>query len=226
MEPVEHGGERLISIVLAEDHQIVRQSLRALLETEPDLHVVGETGDGLEAIQLTEELRPEILVLDLMLPGVNGLEVTRQVRQRSTDTQVVILSMHANEAYVLDALHAGATAYVLKESASHEFIHAIREAAAGRRYLGSPLSEQAIEVYLQKIKASVLDPYETLSPREREVLRLTAAGLTRNQIANQLAISPRTVETYRASLMHKLNLDRPIELIHYALQREIVSAED
>jgi RNA polymerase sigma factor (sigma-70 family) len=216
----------LITIVLAEDHQIVRQSLRVLLEAEPGFHVVGETGDGLQAIQLVEELRPEVLVLDLMMPGVNGLEVARQVRRRSADTKVVILSMHANEAYVLDALHVGATAYVLKESASHEFIHAIREAAVGRRYLSSPLSEQAMEVYLQRIKASVLDPYETLSPREQEVLRLTAEGFTRNQIADQLAISPRTVETYRASLMRKLNLNRPIELIHYALQRGIVSPQN
>jgi len=157
---------RMTTIVLADDHHVVRQGLRSLLEAEPDFSVVGEAGDGLEAAQLVERLQPDVLVLDLMMPGLNGLEVTRQVSQRSPRTHVVILSMHPNEAYVLEALRAGAAAYVLKESTSAELVRAVREAVAGRRYLSPPLSEHAIEAYMQKAEPAVLDPYETLTARQ------------------------------------------------------------
>jgi DNA-binding NarL/FixJ family response regulator len=214
-----------MTIVLADDHHVVRQGLRSLLEAEPDLSVVGETGDGLEAAQLVERLQPDVLVLDLMMPGLNGLEVTRQVSQRSPQTHVVILSMHANEAHVLEALRAGAAAYVLKESTSGELVRAVREAFAGRRYLSPPLSERAIEAYMQKAESAALDPYEMLTAREREVLHLVVEGHTSAEIAERLFISRRTVETHRANLMRKLHLRTHTDLIRYALQRGILPME-
>ncbi len=215
----------MTTIVLADDHHIVRQGLRSLLEAESDFSVVGETGDGVEAAQLVERLRPDVLVLDLMMPGLNGLEVTRQVSQRSPQTRVVILSMHANEAHVLEALRAGAVAYVLKESTSAELVRAVREAVAGRRYLSPPLSERAIEAYMQKAESVALDPYETLTAREREVLYLVAEGHTNAEIADRLFISRRTVETHRANLMRKLDLRTQTDLISYALRRGILPME-
>jgi len=215
----------MTTIVLADDHHVVRQGLRSLLEAEPDFSIVGEAGDGLEAAQLVERLQPDVLVLDLMMPGLNGLEVTRQVSQRSPQTHVVILSMHPNEAYVLEALRAGAAAYVIKESTSAELVRAVREAVAGRRYLSPPLSERAIEVYMQKAESAALDPYETLTAREREVLHLAAEGHTNAEIADRLFISRRTVETHRANLMRKLGLRSQTDLIRYALQRGILPME-
>jgi DNA-binding NarL/FixJ family response regulator len=215
----------MTTIVLADDHHVVRQGLRSLLEAEPDFSVVGETGDGLEATQLVERLQPDVLVLDLMMPSLNGLEVTRQVSQRSPQTHVVILSMHANEAHVLEALRAGAAAYVLKESTSAELVRAVHEAIAGRRYLSPPLSERAIEVYMQKAEPAALDPYETLTAREREVLHLVAEGHTNAEIADRLFISRRTVETHRANLMRKLSLRTQTDLISYALRRGILPME-
>jgi two-component system response regulator NreC len=215
----------MTTIVLADDHHVVRQGLRSLLEAEPDFSVIGETGDGLEVTQLVERLRPHVLVLDLMMPGLNGLEVTRQVSQRSPQTRVVILSMHANEAYVLEALRAGAAAYILKESTADELVRAVREAVAGRRYLSPPLSERAIETYMQKAESAALDSYETLTAREREVLHLVAEGHTNAEIADRLFISRRTVETHRANLMRKLGLRSQTDLISYALRRGLLPME-
>ncbi len=213
------------TILLVDDHQVVRQGLRALLKVEPDLQVVGEAGDGLEAIQMVERLKPNVLVLDLMMPGVNGLEVTRQVHQRFPDTRIIVLSMHANEAYVLEALRNGAIGYVLKETGITDLVHAVREALAGRRYLSPPLSARAIDSYIQKAQAAELDPYETLTTREREVLQLAAQGLTNAEVAARLSISPRTAETHRANVMHKLGLETQIDLIRFALKRGILPME-
>jgi DNA-binding NarL/FixJ family response regulator len=215
----------MTTIVLADDHQVVRQGLRALLEAEPDFSVVGEAGDGLEALQQIERLKPDVLVLDLMMPGLNGLEVTRQTDKHSSHTRVVILSMYANEAYVLEALGNGASAYVLKDSSSADLVQAVREVAAGHRYLSPPLSDRAIEAYQEKAKAAALDNYETLTTREREVLQLAAEGHTSAEIAARLGISPRTAETHRANLMHKLNLHTQADLIRYALRRGIIPME-
>ena len=214
------------TIVLADDHHVVRQGLRALLEAEPDFTVVGEAADGLEAVHLVERMQPNVLVLDLMLPGLSGLEVTRQVRQRSPQTRVVILSMHANEAYVVEALRNGAAAYVLKDASAAELVHAVREVAAGRHYLSPPLSERAIEFYRQKAQAATQDVYETLTTREREVLHLAAAGHSIAEIAARLGISPRTVETHRTNLMHKLGIHTQTNLVRYALRRGILPMED
>jgi two-component system, NarL family, response regulator NreC len=213
------------TIVLADDHHIVRQGLRALLEVEKDLQVVGEAGDGLEAVQTVESLGPKILVLDLMMPGLNGLDVLKQIKKRSPHTQIVILSMYANEAYVLEALSNGASAYVLKDSKSADLVQAVREAAAGRRYLSPPLTARAIEVYQERAQATSLDRYDTLTAREREVLHLAAEGMTNSEIAVRLGISSRTAETHRANLMHKLDMHSQAELIRFALRRGIIPME-
>ena len=167
-----------------------------------------------------------VLVVDLMMPGLSGLEVTRQVRQRSPRTHIVILSMYSNEAYVLEALRNGAAAYVLKDSTAADLVHAVREVVAGRRYLSPPLSERAIETYTEKAKSTLMDPYETLTTRERQVLHLAAEGCTNAEIGDRLSISPRTVETHRANLMRKLGLESQTDLIRYALRRGIIPLND
>jgi len=215
------------TIILAEDHHIVRQGLRALLEAEPDIQIVGEAANGLEAAQLAESRQPDVMIVDLMMPGLNGLEVTRQVAQRSPHTQVIILSAFENEAYVTEALGSGAAGYVLKKSSAADLVQAVREVVAGRRYLSPSLSERAIEAYVryvQQVRDSDLDPYETLTPREREVLHLAAEGHTNAEIAERLSISPRTVETHRANMMRKLGLRTSTDLIRYAMQRGILPA--
>lgn len=210
------------SILLADDHPIVRQGLRRLLEVEEDFEVVGEAGSGLETIRLVEGLKPDVLVLDVVMPGLSGLEVVRQVAQRSPSTRIVILSMHTNEGYVLDALRNGASGYVLKDSTYTDLVHAIHEALSGRRYLSPPLTERAIEAYVQKSKSSQLDPYETLTNREREVLHLAAEGLNNTMIGARLFISPRTAETHRTNMMRKLHLRSHTELVRYAMRRGII----
>ncbi len=209
----------MVTIVLADDHHVVRQGLRSLLEAEPGFKVVGEAGDGLEALRLIESLKPDVLVLDLMMGGMNGLEVTRQVGKRSVKTAVVILSMYGNESYVHEALRSGAKGYILKESTSDELVRAVRQAAIGRRYLSSSLSERAIDAYVDKAEDSSLDPYDTLTTREREVLHLAAQGYTNADIAARLYISRRTVEVHRSNMMVKLGLRSQTDLIRYALQR-------
>jgi two-component system response regulator NreC len=215
-----------ISILLADDHPIVRHGLRTLLEAEADFRVVGEVDDGLAAVEQVERLQPDVLLLDLMMPGLNGLDVTRQVRQRLSGTQVIILSMYASEAYVLQALKNGADGYVLKKSSPDELVEAVREVVAGRPFLSRALSIRAIEVYRQKAQEVPPDPYDRLTNREREVLQLTAEGSTSAEIAARLSISRRTVEMHRGNMMRKLGLSTQAELIRYALQRGVLPLED
>ena len=210
------------TVVLADDHAIVRQGLRAVLEAASDFNVVGEAADGLQVLDLVEQLRPNVLVLDVMMPGLNGLEITRQVRIRCPQTRVVILSMHADEGYVMEALRNGAAGYVLKEASTTEVAQAVREVAAGRRYLSQPLSERAIEVYAEKAQSAPLDLYETLTTREREVLQLCVEGCSSTEMATRLGISPRTADTHRANLMRKLGLQNQTALVRYALRRGIL----
>ena len=212
--------------MLAEDHNVVRQALKMLLEAEPDFVIVGEASDGLEAIALVEQLRPDILVVDVMMPGVNGLEVTRQVSNRLPETRIVILSMHSDEAYVLEALRNGASGYVLKDSSASDLVQALREVSDGRRYLSPPLSERAIEAYVQRSESASIDPYDRLTTREREVLNLVAQGNSNSEVASRLTISTRTAETHRASVMRKLNLRTQTDLIRYALRRGILPLEE
>ena len=213
-------------IVIADDHPVVRHGVRSLLQTDPDFTVVAEADDGLETVQLVEKLQPDVLVVDLMIPGLSGLEVTRQVKQRTPATRVVILSMHANEPYVLEALKNGAAGYVLKDSSGTDLTQAIRQVLLGQRYLSPPLSERAVEAYLQRSQAASLDPYDSLTEREREVLHLAAEGLSNPEVATRLSISPRTVETHRANLMRKLGLKTQTDLIRYALRRGILPLDN
>ena len=214
------------TIVLADDHRIVRQGLRALLTAEENFEVVGEAGDGREALELVRRLRPDVLVLDLMMPGLNGLEVARQLHRQTPKVGVVVLSMYDDEGFVLEALAHGVAAYVLKDSNSSDLVQAVREVAAGRRYLSPPLSDRAIETYLQLAKTGAMDKHETLTTREREVLQLSAEGHTNSEIAARLGISTRTAETHRSRLMHKLGLHTQADLIRYALKRGIIPMED
>jgi two-component system response regulator NreC len=216
----------MITFVLADDHHIVRQGLRSLLEGEADFKVVGDVSDGLQAVRMVENLKPDILVLDLMMGGLNGLEVTRQVSKQSPKTAIIILSMYNNEAYVLEALKAGAKGYVLKDSTTDELVKAVREAVIGRHYLSASLSERAIENYIEKSKETYIDPYDTLTTREREVLHLAAQSCTNAEIAERLYISRRTVEVHRSNVMHKLGLRTQPQLIRYAMKRGILPPDD
>jgi two-component system, NarL family, response regulator NreC len=215
-----------IKIILADDHRIVREGFRALLTAQKDFQIVAETGDGREAMRLVEQFKPDVLLVDLMMPGLGGLEVTRQLAQEGLRTRVIVLSMHSNEAYVSQALKNGASGYILKDATSGELIHAVREVGAGRRYLSPPLSERAIEEYRDRARGTeTVDRYETLTTREREILHLSAEGYTNVEIGKQLFISPRTVETHRAHLMRKLTLRTHTDLIRYALQRGIIDID-
>ena len=216
----------MITVFLADDHHVVRRGIKALLEAEPDMQVTGEAGTGVDAAQQAQRLKPDVLVVDLMLADMSGLGVIRQIRKRSPHTVAVVLSMYGNDCYVVEALQAGAKAYVLKDSPPEELLRAVREAAAGRRYLAPPLSDRAIEAYLERSEESKLDPYDMLTSREREVLHLAAQGLTSPEIADRLCISPRTVEVHRARVMHKLGLRNRVELIHYAVRKGILPKQD
>lgn len=212
----------MIRVVLAEDHAIVREGFRAILEAEPDIDVVGEAGTGQDAVQRVLEQSPDVLVVDLMLPGLNGLEVTWQVCKQAPSTRVVVLSMHDSEPYVLEALRNGASAYVLKNSGGAELKKAVREVVAGRRYLGPPLAERAIQAYLRKDELPQEDAYATLTRREREIFQLTVEGRTSRDIGERLHISPRTVEKHRNNLMAKLSVHSQAELIQYAAKRGLL----
>jgi DNA-binding NarL/FixJ family response regulator len=215
-----------LTIVLADDHHVVRQGLRTLLEDALDCKVIGEAADGQTAVDLVRQLQPTVLVVDMVLPQLNGLEVIRRARLVAPQTHIVVLSMHADEAYVREALRAGATGYVLKESNADEFVQAVRQAAAGRRYLSSPLTERALDAYIAQTTGTSFHPTEALTSREREVLILVVHGSTTAEIAAQLSLSGRTVEAYRARMMRKLGLRNQSDLIRYALRSGLISIED
>ena len=210
--------------MLADDHQVVREGLRRLLEGEPDFAVVGEVADGLAVSPLVKRLRPRVVVTDLMMSGIGGIEVTRQIRRHSPETRVVILSMHVAESFVLEALKGGAAAFVPKDAPGSELLRAVREAAAGRRYLSPPLSDTLIDALLEG-KERPADPLLELTDREREVLHLSARGLTSKEIAQRLALSPRTAESHRANLMRKLGLKHQTDLVRFALQHGILPTD-
>jgi len=214
----------MITIVIAEDHHVVRQGLKLFLEMESDFRLVGEAGDGLDAVRLVEKFKPDLLLLDLMIPKLHGLEVTRQLKQKDIRTKIIILSMHADEPYVIEALRNGADGYVLKNASGSELVKAMRKVLLGRRYLSGSLSEQAIARYLHRPDDAVLDPYETLSNRERVVLQLAAEGCSNAEIGARLFISPRTAETHRANLMQKLNLHSQTEVVRFAIRKKIITA--
>lgn len=216
----------MTTIVLADDHQIVRQGLRALLEAEPDFSVIGDAADGLEVVPLVEAVQPDVLLLDLMMPGLNGLDLIPLVTRRSPQTRIVILSMHSNEAYVVDALRKGAVGYVLKDSGIDYLLIAVREVVAGRLFLCPRLSERAIASYIANSEAVPSGGYELLTGRERQVFHLAGEGHNNRSIAARLSISPRTAETHRTNLMRKLGLHNQVDLIEFAAKQRLVNSED
>jgi len=215
-----------ISIILADDHPVVRRGMQALLESEQDFSIVGVASDGLEAVELTERLKPDVLVLDLMMPGLSGLEALRILRERSPRTRIVILSMYSSSAFVAQALQNGAVGYVLKECTEENLVRAVREAAVGRRFLSPPVTEIAIDAYIEQSKTGPFDPHETLTPRQREVLQLAAEGKTNAEIAARLNISQRTVENHRATLMQRLGLQNQTELIRHAMRHGLIPLDE
>jgi DNA-binding NarL/FixJ family response regulator len=215
--------DKMTRILLADDQQVVRQALRCLLERETDLQVVGETSDGLEIVPLVERLRPDVLITDVAMPGLYGLEVTRRVREQAPGTGVVILSRYLNDWYVTEALRRGALGFVVKQSDVADLLRAVRTVARGRRYLGAPLSDEPLEVWLARADRAAVDPYDTLTSREREILQLVAEGSSSTAIARRLAISARTAEAHRANVMRKLRLRNRAALIRYALSRGVLA---
>jgi DNA-binding NarL/FixJ family response regulator len=209
------------TVILADDHEVVRRGVRSILEADSGFKVVSEVADGLSAVQAVEKLKPTLLFLDLSLPRLHGLEALRQVRAASPHTKVLVLSMHNDEPYVIEALRAGAMAYILKGSESTEIVRAVAEVVAGRRYLSAPLSERAIAA-LTSQTPDQSDPLSALTPREREVLLLGAEGLSTTEMAEKLFISPRTAETHRTNLMQKLGLQSQTDLVRFAIRKGLI----
>ena len=212
----------MTTAIIADDHEIVRRGLRSLLETH-HCRLVAEAADGLAAAQAVEKFKPNLLFLDLNMPRLHGLEVLKQAHTSSPHTRVIVLSMHNDEPYVIEALRAGAAAYLLKGSESEEIGQALKEVLAGRRYLSAPLSEWAINALATRV-ADTTDPLGTLSPREREVLQLATEGYGNPEIAEKLFISPRTAETHRTNLMRKLALQSQTDLVRFAIRKGLISA--
>jgi two-component system response regulator NreC len=213
-------------ILLVEDHIVVRQGLKALLSGEADIEVVGEADNGREALQRVSDLQPDLVLMDISMPGLNGIEATRQICQNHPGVEVVILSMHSNEEYVFQVLRAGASGYVLKQSDSSEVLTAIRAALAGGSFLSPPISRAVIDDYIHRAEArGRSDTLDLLTPREREVLQLLAEGLSNQEIADQLSISVKTVETHRGNMMKKLSVESKTELVKYALRKGWASLE-
>ena len=209
-----------VSILIADDHSVVREGVRMILAMEPDFDVVGEASDGLETVWWLGQLRPDVLVLDLSMPDVPGLDVIRQVPRRSPDTKVVVLSVHAEEAYAAQALNSGAVAYVVKTAGSLELVEGIRAAVDGGHYLSASLNPTLIKTYQER--AAIPDPYDSLTERQRQILHLVAEGRTSGEIAIQLDISRRTVEAHRANILRKLAIDSQAALIRYAVAKEFM----
>lgn len=208
--------------IIADDHEIVRRGLRTVLEADGSCQVVAEASDGLAAVQLVEKHKPTVLILDLNMPRLHGIEVLRQARTSSPHTRVIILSMHNDEPYVIETLRAGAMAYILKGSESQEIAHALKEVLAGRRFLSAPLSEWAINALVAK-PADNADPLQVITPRERMVLQLAAEGASSSQIAEKLFISPRTAETHRTNLLRKLGLQTQTDLVRFAIRKGLIA---
>jgi DNA-binding NarL/FixJ family response regulator len=209
---------------MVDDHTMLRQGLKSLLAEVPDFQILGEAGDGLEALKQVERVQPDVLVVDVMMPGMNGLEVTRQVHDCYPWIKIIILSMHAREAYVLEAVRNGASGYVLKDSQANDLVNAIREVMQGRRFLSAPLTERLLDDYFNKAE-QVSDPFEMLSTREREVFQLLAEGISRAEIAERMTLSVRTVDVYHSNIMQKLHLKTQTDLIRLALKRGIIPEE-
>jgi len=215
----------MLRIVLADDHQLFRDGLRTLLGQQADMEVVGEAIDGLSAVEAVGRLRPDILLMDISMSGLNGLEATRRILVDGSTTRVIMLSMHADQRYVTEALRAGALGYVLKDSAIGELLGAIRTVARGRRYLSAMLADRVIGEYVDLAGERSPSAFSILSPRERQVLQLLAEGTSTKEMAVRLKVSVKTVETHRRQIMDKLDIHSVAELTKYAIREGITPLE-
>lgn len=210
-------------VLLADDHAIVRRGLRSLLETEPGLQIVGEAADGLDAVKLATDLRPDVLIVDIGLPKLNGIDVASRVQKLDPAPWVIVLTMHTDESYILRALAAGAKAYLLKDATDEDLLPAIRAAAKGRPFFSPAVTSVLVEDYLRQLQSRGLtDSYHLLTDREKEVLQLLAEGRTNKEVASLLQVGVSTVETHRANLMQKLNLHNTAEIVLYAVRKGII----
>jgi len=213
-----------IRVLLADDHPVVRVGLRALVNDEPDMEVVGEAGNGAQVVAMREQLQPDVIVMDISMPEMDGLEATRRIRSHCAACQVLILTVHAHERYLFPVLKAGAAGYVLKSTADTELVNAIRTVAQGGAFLYPSAMRMVLEDYLaRRREGAEQDHYEKLSERERDVLKLIALGFTAGEVAEKLVVSPKSVETYRARIMQKLNLDNRAALVQYALSHGLLA---
>jgi DNA-binding NarL/FixJ family response regulator len=212
-----------LRVLLADDHSIVRRGLRSLIESEPEIKVVAEASDGLEALKLCDEHQPDAIILDVAMPKMNGIEVAERVQKLPRPPSVLILSMHADESYIIRALAAGARAYLLKDATDEDLIPALRAVAAGRPFFSPSVTGVLIEDYVRQLQARGLtDSYHLLTDREREVLQLLAEGRSNKEVAALLDLGVSTVETHRANLMQKLNLHNTAEIVLYAVRKRII----
>ncbi len=212
-----------MQVVLADDHPIVRRGLRSLLETEPGLSIAGEAADGLEALRLCEEVRPDILIVDIGMPRLNGIDVAARAQKLERPPRTLILSMHSDESYIIRALAAGARGYLLKESTDEDLLPAIRAVAAGRPFFSPAVASVLMEDYIRQLTSRGLsDSHHLLTDREKEVLQLLAEGASNKEVATVLDLSVSTVETHRANLMQKLNLHNTAEIVLYAVRKGII----
>jgi two-component system, NarL family, response regulator NreC len=219
--------KRKTRVLLVDDHAVLRAGLRALINAEPDMEVVGEAGNGEDAVTRTRELRPDVVVMDISMPRLNGLEATKRIVELGLQTKVLVLTMHSEEQYLTQVLQSGGMGYVLKRSADTELMEAIRTVNRGEAFLYPSATRLLVEDYLVKIRGSQeRDSFAELTEREREVLKLTVEGFSNQEIADKLIISPKTVDTYRARIMEKLNLHHRSELIRYALKKGLLRAQE
>ncbi len=212
----------MVRIVLADDHKILREGLRSLLEDEEDFDVVAEADDGRQAIDLVEELKPDVIIMDIGMPNLNGIEATRYIKSGFPETRVLALSMHANERFVAEMLRAGADGYLLKDCAVDELITAIRTILRGKVYLSPDIMDVVVKDFLEIMREDEDSVYSILTQREREVLQLIAEGKTTREIADILNVSSKTVETHRQQIMKKLDLHNVAELTRYAIESGLV----
>jgi two-component system, NarL family, response regulator NreC len=218
------GAMATIDVLLAEDHTIVRKGLRSLLDGAMDIRVVGEADNGREAVKKTGQLRPDVVVMDIAMPILNGLEATRQITRQFPDVKVVILTMHRDEEYLSQVLRAGAAGYVVKEAAPEELVSAIRAICQGESFLSPSIPQETVEECMRQAEATDRsDRYDRLTTREREVLQMVAEGRSNREMAVLLDISVKTIETHRANLMDKLGIHNTAELTQYAIRKKVIS---